>query len=116
MKVINVTNIIGDGSVNVTNTSRYISLDEFNDKYKHFAVDDGDIVLASSGNTYGKLGRVNKGHLPLMMNTSVVRFRPLDLKVLNAGYLYAFLRSSLFLNQVESFVIGSASQTSGRHT
>jgi len=59
MKVINVTNLLGDGQVDTDNTSRFISLNEFNNKYLHFAVDDRDIVVASSGNTYGKVGRIS---------------------------------------------------------
>ncbi len=51
MKVINVTNILGDGRVDTNNTSRFISLTEFGEKYSHFAVENGDIVVASSGNT-----------------------------------------------------------------
>lgn len=113
MKVINVTNILGDGSIDVTNTSRHISLEEFNERYSHFAVDDGDTVVASSGNTYGKVGRINKKHLPLVMNTSVIRFKPVEPNVLDSNYLYAFLRSHLFQNQIESFVIGSAQPNFG---
>lgn len=113
MKVINVTNILGDGTVNVNNTSRFISSEEYESRYQHFAVDDGDIVVASSGNTYGKVGQINKSHLPLMMNTSVIRFHPVDPKQLNQGFLFAFLRSTLFKNQVESFVIGSAQPNFG---
>jgi hypothetical protein len=67
MKVINVTNIIGDGSVDTTNTDKYISIDEFETKYPHFAVEEGDIVVASSGNTYGKVGRIRVENLPLSL-------------------------------------------------
>ncbi|MBI2778767.1 MAG: hypothetical protein HYX62_03125 [Gammaproteobacteria bacterium] len=62
MKVINVTNILGDaaGTVDVTNTDKYISLVEFEERYKHFAVENGDFVVASSGNTYGKVGKITE--------------------------------------------------------
>ena len=113
MKVINVTNILGDGSVDVNNTARFISLEEYESKYRHFAVDAGDIVVASSGNTYGKVGRVNHSHLPIMMNTSVIRFHSADPEKLDQNFLYAFLRSHLFKNQMESFVIGSAQPNFG---
>lgn len=113
MKVINVTNILSDGQIDVNNTRRFISLDEFNQKYRHFAVDDRDIVVASSGNTYGKVGRISSNDLPLMMNTSVIRFRSADKKRLDDDFLYAFLRSDSFRNQVESFVIGSAQPNFG---
>lgn len=104
---------LSDGSVDVNNTNRYIALDEFEKRYKHFAVESGDIVVASSGNTYGKVGRIARGHLPLMMNTSVIRFHPLSNDTLDAGFLYAFLRSPLFRDQVEAFVIGSAQPNFG---
>ena len=108
IKVINVKNILPEGSVDLSNSDRNISLEEFERRYSHFAVEEGDVVVASSGNTYGKVGRIYKHHLPLMMNTSVIRFHPLSSTDLNPNYLFAFLRSDLFRNQVESFVIGSA--------
>ena len=113
MKVINVTNLLGDGQVDTENTSRFISLDEFSQRYRHFAVDDRDIVVASSGNTYGKVGRITAKNLPLMMNTSVIRFHVADETRLNDDYLYAFLRSEFFKNQIESFVTGSAQPNFG---
>jgi len=113
MKVINVTNILSDGQIDTANTRRFISLDEFNEKYRHFAVDDGDIVIASSGNTYGKIGRISAKDLPVMMNTSVIRLRSADKRRLDDDFLYAFLRSDLFRNQMESFVIGSAQPNFG---
>lgn len=113
MKVINVTNILGDGSVDTTNTSRFISTAEYEKTYRHFTVDAGDIVVASSGNTYGKVGRISPKDLPLMMNTSVIRFHTSDPKRLNGDFLYAFLRSEAFRNQIESFVIGSAQPNFG---
>ena len=42
----------------------------FNKMYKHFEIDENDIVVASSGNSYAKVAVVRKRDLPLMMNTS----------------------------------------------
>lgn len=115
MKVINVTNILGDaaGTVDISNTDKYVSMEEFATKYSHFAVEDGDIVVASSGNTYGKCGRITKRCLPLMMNTSVIRFHVKDSGRLVSDYLYAFLRSKEFKNQIEQYVIGGAQPNFG---
>ena len=113
MKVINVTNILGNGRIDTNNTSRFISNEEYEKTYRHFTVDAGNIVVASSGNTYGKVGRISAKDLPLMMNTSVIRFRSSDPKKLDDDFLYAFLRSEVFRNQVESFVIGSAQPNFG---
>ena len=38
MKVINVTNILADGRIDTANTSRFISLEEFDQKYRHIPV------------------------------------------------------------------------------
>ncbi|MFH1310524.1 MAG: restriction endonuclease subunit S [Candidatus Omnitrophota bacterium] len=115
MKVINVTNILGDdsGSVDANNTDKFISQNEFESRYRHFEVQNGDIVVASSGNTYGKVGRIKRSNLPLMMNTSVIRFHSKDKNILNDDYLYCFLRSSYFKNQIEKYVIGGAQPNFG---
>ena len=115
MKVINVTNILGDGcgTVDTTNTDKYISLLEFEERYRHFAVELNDIVVASSGNTYGKVGRITKENLPVMMNTSVIRFHSRDRTKLDDEYLYAFLRSPDFQEQVNQFVTGGAQPNFG---
>jgi type I restriction enzyme, S subunit len=113
MKVINVTNIIGDGSVDTSNTDRFIAQSEFQTKYFHFAIEANDILVASSGNTYGKVGRIRNDQLPVMMNTSVIRMHPLDNQTLSPNFLYAYIRSPLFRNQIEQFVIGSAQPNFG---
>lgn len=43
-------------------------------KWKHFQVQEGDILFTISGNI-GRTAIVKKQDLPLLMNTSVVRFR-----------------------------------------
>lgn len=107
MKVINGTNVLTDGSFDPSNTSRFISLSEFRDRYAHFAIEPDDIVVVSSG-SIGKVSRVRAEHLPMMMNTSVIRFHSADGRRLNDEYLYAFLRSPLFQNQAAAFAIGAA--------
>jgi len=112
MKVINGTNILQDGSIDVTNTDKFIAQSEFEGRYRHFAVDEGDIVLSSSG-TLGKVGRITANHLPLMMNTSVIRFRTKNSSILDDGYLFAFLRSPHFQAVIRSFAVGGVQQNFG---
>ncbi len=107
MKVINGTNVLESGEFDVDNTNRFIALDEFRKTYSHFAVEPDDIVVVSSG-SIGKVSRVRSQHLPLMMNTSVIRFHSADRTELNDEYLYGYLRSPLFQNQAASLAIGSA--------
>ena len=112
IKVINGRNVLVDGQINLSNTDKFVSWEEFHSKYKHFQIQANDIVVTSSG-TLGKVGRIRPEHLPLMMNTSVIRFRPNDCSVLNDGFLFAYLRSSLFQEKVTAYAIGAAQSNFG---
>ena len=52
----------------------FIKKEEFENKYEHFLLNEGDLVVSSSG-TIGKSVTVKKEDLPIMLNTSVIRFR-----------------------------------------
>ena len=112
MKVINGTNIRDDGRFDPSNTTRAISMEEFESKYQHFAICANDIVVASSG-TLGKAARVKAKHLPMMMNTSVIRFRTSDSRRLADDFLFAWLRSRDFLDQALGMATGAAQQNFG---
>ena len=110
MKVINVTNLV-NGYLDLDKTERHISLDEFNKMYQHFAIDEGDIVVASSGNSYCKTAVVRKKDLPLVMNTSVIRFKPkpkMDCKM-----LLVYIKSKLFKDQIDLLITGGAQPNFG---
>src|SRR5690606_38158992 len=55
--------------------------EEVETKYQHFLLDVGDYVVSSSG-TLGRLAEVFPEDLPCILNTSVIRFRPLHEGVL----------------------------------
>ena len=109
-KVINITNIV-NGYLDLTKTERHISQEELNEKYKHFLCDAGDIVIASSGNSYCKHGIVRKQDLPLVMNTSVIRFKPRE----NCDYefLNQFLKSKYLKQQIDILITGGAQPNFG---
>ena len=110
IKVINVTNL-ENGILNLERTDRHISLDEFQKMYEHFEIDENDIVVASSGNSYGKVAIVRKEDLPLLMNTSVIRFKPLA--NLDYHFLLTFLKSNSFKNQIDLLITGGAQPNFG---
>ncbi|MCL3781164.1 restriction endonuclease subunit S [Prolixibacteraceae bacterium JC049] len=110
IKVINVTNLV-NGYLDLSRTDRHISLNEFDRMYKHFEIDEGDIVMASSGNSYSKVSIVRKQDLPLLMNTSVIRFKPLQGLIYN--WLLIFLKSNLFKNQIDLLITGGAQPNFG---
>jgi type I restriction enzyme, S subunit len=80
-------------------------------KWKHFQVDEGDILFTISG-TIGRCAIVQEHDLPLLMNTSVVRFRPTD-PDLESQYLYYFLQSDGFQLPLEGLSSGTAIKNVG---
>ena len=91
-------------------SANFISEREANGKYKHFLLQEGDIVVSTSG-TLGRTAIVRKEHLPLLLNTSVIRFRPKDGK--SYGFMYQFLKSDYFRNKLLSMASGSAQPNFG---
>ncbi|MFP3041109.1 restriction endonuclease subunit S [Treponema primitia] len=111
VKLLNVANL-QDGVVDLSTSERYISSEEAYGKYKHFLVDAGDLIIASSGIKVEyfekKMGFVNQSQLPLCMNTSTIRFKTLDPAILNMKYFMYYLKTDLFKRQLESQITGSA--------
>ncbi|OPJ59646.1 restriction endonuclease subunit S [Clostridium oryzae] len=111
VKLLNVANL-QEGKLVLDNTGRYISKEEAYGRYKHFLVDEGDLIIGSSGIKVeyfeDKMGFANKEHLPLCMNTSTIRFKTLDDKKLDIRFFMYFLKSILFKKQIAKLITGSA--------
>ena len=101
--------LIQDGEIDVKK-SNFISDEEANGKYKHFSLQERDMVVSTSG-TLGKVAIVRSYHLPLMLNTSVIRFRPKD--GINYSFMYQYLQSKEFKNELESLGSGSVQKNFG---
>ncbi len=111
LKVINVTNLQQNGFLDLDRTDRHISWDEYEKTYKHFACDEGDLVIASSGNSYCKSSIVRKRDLPLLMNTSVIRFKPVG--DFSKGFMDVYLKSQYFKDQIDLLITGGAQPNFG---
>lgn len=111
VKLLNVANLV-DGHVDLSTSDRYISEEEAYGKYKHFLVDEGDFIIASSGIKVDyfdkKMGFVTNTHLPLCMNTSTIRFKVKDKNLLDIKYFMYYLKSSHFKRQLNTYITGSA--------
>ena len=111
IKLLNVANLV-NGKVDLSTSKRYISEEEANGKYKHFLVDVGDLIIASSGIQVEyfdkKMGFITEEHLPLCMNTSTIRFKVIDKNKLNIRYFMYFLKSKIFKMQLKKHITGSA--------
>ena len=101
---------IQDGDL-LLSTSNRITTEEANGKYAHFHLKEWDIVVSSSG-TLGRSAVVRKGHLPLLLNTSVIRFRPVK-GATSFSYLHGYLNSSVFLSELRLLASGSVQKNFG---
>ena len=86
---------------------QHILKSEFSNKYEHFLLDEGDIVVSSSG-SLGKVAVIHKEDLPVMLNTSIIRYRSLSPQFLSQHFLKYFLQSQHFYIQIDSAKTGSA--------
>jgi type I restriction enzyme, S subunit len=102
MKFLNIRCIV-DGDLDMAKANA-ISLEEFERKYSHFALGEDDIVISTSG-TLGRLAIVRSDHLPIMLNTSIIRMRGRGPFCL--GYVWGFLQSEYFLAEMFALAAGS---------
>ena len=103
---LNIRCIKKDGTVD-KNLAQYVNHKDAEKKYKHFMLEANDYVLSMSG-TIGRLAKVQEEDLPLMLNTSVIRFRSFDEQRLDSYYLRHLLLSDLFYDQISNESQGSA--------
>ena len=92
-------------------TANRIKTEEADGKYAHFHLKEWDIVVSTSG-TLGRIAIVRKAHLPLVLNTSVIRFRPVRDRT-SFSFLYGYLNSSLFLDEMRVLASGSVQKNFG---
>ncbi|MFH7411000.1 restriction endonuclease subunit S [Acinetobacter variabilis] len=111
MKLLNGTNIQFN-QLKTENTDTYISEEEAFGIYKHFLIDEGDLLIACSGISIDrfdeKIAFVSSSHLPLCMNTSTMRFKTLDSGNVSIKYFKYFMQSPYFKNQIRRQATGSA--------
>ena len=96
--IVNVRNV-QDWYVD-TNITKFVSMESVNWKWNHFKVNEWDILFTTSW-TIWRCWIVKNYNLPLLLNTSVVRFNSLDKNKLNQKYLYWILKSDYFVNKLK---------------
>ena len=112
IKLINVKNIV-DSTLITENSDKYLDPIEVEKKYTHFLVEAGDFVMAASGATWGKTAWVESKHLPLCMNTSMIRFQSIDEDILDIKYLYYYVNTPMFRRDMERLITGAAQPNFG---
>ena len=104
IQLLTVTNIL-EGKVDMKKQTKFISEQEYNDKYPHFTLKQGDIVCACSGGSWGKSALFNVKGTPVILNTSTLRLRYFSDLGCNL-YLYHITKSSFFKNQLAEQLSG----------
>lgn len=93
-----------DDEIDLSKT-RCIDETEVASKYQHFLLEEDDHVVSSSG-TLGRLVTIRRVHLPVMLNTSLIRMRPIGR--MKKWFLKAYLKNGDFLDQARSMATGTA--------
>lgn len=104
VKLLNVQNIVGDKLV-LENTTKHVQLDEFEQKYRHFKVEEGDLLFASSGGSWGKSAWFIDPGYDVMLNTSMIRMCFYG-KKWYPNYLKIFVSSGIFIDQMTEQLVG----------
>ena len=71
IRVICVTNITDTG-ISFSNYEKFVSQEEYGATYRHFTVAKGDLLLSSSGNSWGKVATYDADDVAIL-NTSTIR-------------------------------------------
>lgn len=79
--------------------------------FKHFLLQKMTLVVSSSG-TLGRTLFIKKEHLPLLLNTSIIRMRPTN-ESLSRFYLKYFIESEFFQKEIYRLSTGSAQSNYG---
>jgi len=93
------------GDLNFSSVN-FLEINEVEKKYNHFLLKEYDHIISTSG-TLGKVVTIRKSHLPLCLNTSIIRLRPIRDEV-GKWYIKRKVSCSNFLNEMKSFATGSA--------
>ncbi|MGF7119338.1 restriction endonuclease subunit S [Methanobacterium oryzae] len=112
IRVICVTNITEKG-IDFTNYEKFISKEEYKQSYKHFTVEKGDLLLSSSGNSWGKVAEYLSEE-NVILNTSTIRINESQReKKVNRLFLKWALQSDSFREQLGLMMTGSCQPNFG---
>jgi type I restriction enzyme, S subunit len=103
VQLLSVTNIL-DGQIDLLKKQLFVSTKEFLDKYTHLQLNEGDIVTACSGGSWGKVAIYDKNNVS-MLNTSTLRLRFFD-DLANNKFLYYIVKSEYFKKQLREQLVG----------
>lgn len=110
-RVICVTNITDQG-IDFSRLAKFISTEEYRSSYQHFTVHAGDVLLSSSGNSWGKVA-VYEGEEAVILNTSTIRLNSGDETKVIRDYIVLLLQSDAVREQLSLAMTGSCQPNFG---
>lgn len=105
-RVVKIKDLKGNGLIDLNDVSFVKNEVKEQDRVKYFKLSGGDIVVAMSGNTTGKIGVVPKNEYELYLNQRVGKFFVKDQKF--NSYLYFFLMAENYEERILNLGYGSA--------
>ncbi|HAS6974009.1 TPA: hypothetical protein I7297_06390 [Vibrio parahaemolyticus] len=91
--------------VSLLDGCNYLDPEKVDKKWKHFLLQEGDILLSSSA-SLGRVAEVTKQSENSIAYTGIIGFRPIE-GVTTRKYLKYFIQSQNFQRQIEAFGVGS---------
>ena len=111
VRVICVTNITNKG-IDFSLLEKFISKQEYLSSYQHFTVNSGDLLVSSSGNSWGKVARYSDEE-KVILNTSTIRISELSDKKISTEFIELFLQSDACKEQLGLAMTGSCQPNFG---
>ena len=105
-KAIKIKDLKGNGNISISDVSAITEEITKLDRVQYFKLDEGDILLAMSGNTTGKIGVLPSSENEIYLNQRVGKFFMKDKK--HNSFLYNFLMSGSFEEKILAMGYGSA--------
>jgi type I restriction enzyme S subunit len=110
-RVICVTNITEHG-IDFSKLEKFISRSEYSSGYRRFTVRKGDILLSSSGNSWGKVA-IYSDEEEVILNTSTIRLNELTSCPLTRDFIALFLESVVCKEQLGLAMTGACQPNFG---
>ena len=98
--VVKIGNIV-DNTTKATNGDSYIQKEELS-LYENYIIREGDVLIAMSGNTTCKMGRVSKAFSPSLVNQRVGWIKPLNNEI-DIDFVYYLLQSESYQNKLWNY-------------
>ncbi|MGE5528602.1 MAG: restriction endonuclease subunit S [Patescibacteria group bacterium] len=102
--VIKITNLLADRTVDLSNVD-FVSESFLTSKVAKYLLIDGDILIAMTGATAGKVARFRAKKINALLNQRVARIRP---KLINYDFLWAVVSSSEYQKKFYDLADGAA--------